>query len=116
MVLKLDNILVSDTNDICLIDVAPTQGYTEDYIAPEFTNHQLLELTSARDIYALGIVLWAIAAEKADFIKEEIGLWEETGVQTWYRHLVDQCLAHNPHDHPTADVVSQTCLQASRVM
>lgn len=103
--LKLDNTLVSDTCDICLIDVAPTGGFTVDYVPPEAVDGERITLTEARDIYALGIILWAIAVHNADFHHEEIGSWEHTQVPIWYSKIVEECLAQDPRDRPTANVV-----------
>jgi serine/threonine protein kinase len=94
--IKLDDILLGHLQHI---DVASQDGYTEGYIALEF---DLLEpdiifpLTEARDVFALGIVLWQIAEEVERFEREDPSgppslVWRDRqgSMPQWYRDLVD---------------------------
>ncbi|THU93066.1 kinase-like protein, partial [Dendrothele bispora CBS 962.96] len=114
--LKLDNILCSDANDISLIDVYPTSGYTHSYTPPELDEFKP-KLTPARDVYALGIIFWALSKEISEFEKEEIpgGSWVEDDevVPNWFRQLVVSCLAEDPSSRPTVEVVVKTLSQSS---
>ncbi|THU86586.1 kinase-like protein, partial [Dendrothele bispora CBS 962.96] len=114
--LKLDNIILcSDANDIYLIDVYPTSGYTHSYTPPELDEIEP-ELTPARDVFALGIILWALSKEISEFEKEEIpaGCWVEDDevVPNWFRQLVVSCLAEDPSSRPTVEVVVNTLSQS----
>ncbi|KAF8960603.1 kinase-like domain-containing protein [Flammula alnicola] len=110
--IKLDNILLGQDGHLQHIDVAPQDGYTELYVAPEF---DLLEpgivfpLTRARDIFALGIVLWQIAEEVGRFEREDRSgppslVWRDGQGSTpqWYRDLADRCIAWDVDKRPSA--------------
>ncbi|THU95135.1 hypothetical protein K435DRAFT_779132 [Dendrothele bispora CBS 962.96] len=105
--LKLDNILCSDTNDISLI------GCLSHVRLDEFEP----KLTPARDVYALGIIFWALSKEISEFEKEGIpgGCWVEDDevVPNWFRQLVISCLAEDPSSRPTVEVVVNTLSQSS---
>jgi serine/threonine protein kinase len=110
--IKLDNILLGQDGHLQHIDVAPQDGFTELYIAPEF---DLLEpgtvfpLTRARDIFALGIVLWQIAEEVGRFEREDRSgspslVWRDGQDSTpqWYRDLADSCIGRDADKRPAA--------------
>ncbi|KAF8956595.1 kinase-like domain-containing protein [Flammula alnicola] len=110
--IKLDNILLGRDGQLQLIDVAPQEGYTERYMPPEFDLVQIgdeLPKTEARDVFALGIVLWQIAEEVGRFDREDpltspCLVWEEGQGSTpqWYRDLVNSCVEEDPGERPTA--------------
>ena len=114
--IKLDNIVLCRDGHLQLIDVAPmiSEGYTEHYMPPEFgpVFEQVggrLPMTEARDVFALGIVLWQIAEEVASFDREDplaspCLVWAEGQDSTpqWYRDLIDSCLETDADKRPTA--------------
>src|ERR1700742_1292243 len=70
--LKLDNIrvLLGPNGHLCLTDVAPTPGYTPEYLALEITFRRPA-LTAERDIFALGLILWALSEEISSFERSD---------------------------------------------
>ncbi|KDR77831.1 hypothetical protein GALMADRAFT_138879 [Galerina marginata CBS 339.88] len=112
--IKLDNILLGRDGHLQHIDVAPQDGYTEHYVAPEFDLSLtepgiILPLTEARDIFALGIVLWQIAEEVGRFPRDDPSgrpniVWRDGQGSTpqWYRDLLTSCMERDPHKRPSA--------------
>ncbi|KDR71165.1 hypothetical protein GALMADRAFT_214148 [Galerina marginata CBS 339.88] len=110
--IKLDNILLGRDGHLQHIDIAPQDGYTELYVAPEFEvteSGMVFPLTRARDIFALGIVLWQIAEEVGRFEREDRSgppsfVWRDSQGSTpqWYRDLADSCIARDVEKRPSA--------------
>lgn len=114
---KLNNILLDRNGHLRFIDVAPQEGYTDPYLAPEF--HALacdvdLPLTEARDIYAFGIVLWQIAEEVGRIDVEDPSkaidlVWRSDSISGstphWFRDLATRCVDSDPTKRPSAKFV-----------
>jgi serine/threonine protein kinase len=110
--IKLDNILLGRDGHLQHIDVAPQDGYTDLYVVPEFDLSDagiVFPLTEARDIFALGIVLWQIAEEIGRFSREDPSgppniVWRDGQESTpqWYRNLATSCMERDAHKRPSA--------------
>ena len=120
---KLDNILLDRSGHIQLIDIAPVNGYTREYVAPELKrsvatewNDMALPHSVARDIFALGLVLWQIGSEVAHFDREDVHtspmlMWMEGkgesggAVPNWFRNLVECCVCKDPRKRPSGTYI-----------
>ena len=113
--IKLDNILLGRDGHLQHIDVAPQDGYTELYIAPEFDLSEpgiIFPLSEARDIFALGIVLWQIAEETGRFEREDSSrppalVWRSDSegrgsTPQWFRDLAASCIESDAAKRPSA--------------
>jgi len=106
---ECDHILITDSDDICLISVKPHVGVQYLYKrAPEFDDTPLPvdPFTSSRDIWSLGIILWELWEQVPMNTEEQIRncVWSTTGdvVPFWYKDLTERCLSILPEDRPTA--------------
>lgn len=113
--LKLGNVLLGPDGRICHIDIFFT-GSTETYIPPE---HTFGPPTVAQDIFAMGLMLWALSEELEDF---ERNYWEvpslfwqegEGATPSWYRELVESCLHIDADKRPSAQTVLDTLTNAA---
>lgn len=111
--LKLENTLLLPDGHLCLIDVAPQHGWTETYLPPEM-NLRLCrpELTAARDVFALGLILWTLSEEIEKFERDDVTaaprvIWTNVSDSPpmWYKALVEECVRPNPDERPSADTV-----------
>ncbi|KAG6835683.1 hypothetical protein H0H93_015777 [Arthromyces matolae] len=120
--IKLCNILLDRSGHCQLIDYAPITGYTSKYLPPEGVeyddNFSLPEgfvpkfAQKARDIFALGLVLWQIASEVSnfsrDFVEPPVLVWRGSGegpgteIPTWFRDVVMRCLTKGAEQRPSA--------------
>lgn len=113
--LKLDNTLLLPDGQLCLIDVAPQRGWTEPYLPPEMDIRLgRPELTAPRDVFAMGLVLWALSEEVEEFERDDVTkpprmLWTDVSDSNsspmWYRALVEECVCPSPAERPSADTV-----------
>lgn len=67
-------------------------------------------LTPARDVFALGLVLWSISEEIYMFLRmpnlKPRLLWADDGrTPEWYRELVEACVDSDPNQRPDVDSV-----------
>ncbi|KAF9065916.1 hypothetical protein BDP27DRAFT_1449975 [Rhodocollybia butyracea] len=65
-------------------------------------------LTRARDVFALGLVLWALAEEINEFDRREFFItprlvWVSRSTPPWYCELIETCLADSPEDRPNTN-------------
>ncbi|KAJ7153720.1 kinase-like domain-containing protein [Mycena filopes] len=100
--LKLENIVLCPDGHCRLIDYSPTERFTEDYWAPEKTR------SAASDVFALGIVLWAIASDASAPASHPLGLSVDSGAPLWFSGLVSRCFSHTAATRPTAMEVYDT--------
>ncbi|KAG6871575.1 hypothetical protein C0995_002920 [Termitomyces sp. Mi166 len=106
--IKLGNILLDRAGHLQLIDIYPTTGLTLEYAAPEVTIARRSN-SEARDIFALGMVLWLIAEEiwyfgrEVESVRPEL-VWRNGTDSTphWFRDLVERCLDEEASQRPTA--------------
>lgn len=117
--LKLDNTLVLPDGHLCLIDVAPQRGWTEPYLPPEMAMDIRLrrgrpELTAPRDVFAMGLVLWALSEEIEEFERDDVNkppqmMWtnvrDSNSPPMWYKALVEECVRPNAAERPSAETV-----------
>ncbi len=113
--LTLGRFMVDKSGQIRLVDISPdTMGFVMPYAAPEVVNEDglNLELTAARDIYSLGLILWALAEEIVIFDRvwpSDIPVlsWTESPDSSpmWFRQLVQSCLRIDPNDRPSATAI-----------
>lgn len=111
--LKLDNTLVLPDGHLCLIDVAPQRGWTEPYLPPEMDLRLgRPELTAPRDVFAMGLVLWALSEEVEEFERDDVTappqmIWTDVrdSPPMWYKALVEECVRPDPAERPSADIV-----------
>lgn len=113
--IKLPNILLGPDGHLCIIDVGPTDGFTESYISPEQWEEG--KLTEARDIFALGLVLWALSEEVSLFERADVRKfprlpWHENkgSAPNWYRKMVESCLQKDPQTRPSAKHILECLL------
>ncbi|KIK71707.1 hypothetical protein GYMLUDRAFT_52706 [Collybiopsis luxurians FD-317 M1] len=117
--LKNENVVLCRDGHCRLIDYFP-DGYTPSWCPPEmkqiadpdtFVDHlqaMIRARTPQRDVFSLGLVLWAIAEEISNFEREPefslpIPTWTlRAAVPQWYRDLVSMCLIEEVHERPTA--------------
>lgn len=114
--LKLQNVVLGHDGCIQLIDIDNGCGYTEEYAPPELHSAGLSKqvCTAERDIFALGLMLWALSEEVPVFNRKEgasspmLGWVEGKGAAPdWYRRLAQSCVALNAADRPSAmDILS----------
>jgi serine/threonine protein kinase len=103
--LKPQNVLVDSESRAILVDFCP-MGFTDDYVAPEIlaalhgheTACQPLP-TAAADVYSLGLILHAVAEEKSSC--ERPPLWRDGKTPSFYREIVQRCLAEDPAARPS---------------
>jgi serine/threonine protein kinase len=108
--IKLTNVVLKQDGHICLIDVAPVEGWTEEYLAPECLVTRQLNLP--RDIFALGLLLWSILEEVADFERQDFDAqvilpWhEQTSVEL--QDLATSCVCPDPDKRPSASFLLES--------
>jgi len=118
---KLANIVITGSEDACLIDVSPNGGHTKLFLAPEMRLNPLFsKVTGPRDIWALGALLWHLWEEfdEQSEVDELSFEWREnekaSAAPSWYRDLAHSCLSHDPNGRPTALEVRDTLLRNIR--
>jgi len=109
--LKTDNIVLCTDGHCRLIDYCPG-GWTLPWCPPE--TQQDWRPTAEGDIFALGLVLWAVAMEISAFEREQDYVspqlsWSE-GTPHWFQSLASSCLEHEPGRRPSARHVYETLL------
>ncbi|KAJ7131960.1 kinase-like domain-containing protein [Mycena filopes] len=97
--LKLKNIVLCPDGHCRLIDYSPTERFTQDYQAPEKTR------SPAADVFALGVVLWAVASDAGAPAPHPLVFSVDTDVPVWFSALVSRCLSETPAIRPTATEV-----------
>ncbi|KAJ7036180.1 hypothetical protein C8F04DRAFT_1339702 [Mycena alexandri] len=101
--LKIQNIIVCTDGHCRLIDYAPC-GSTVDWSPPEAA--QSPPPTAAADVFALGLVVWAVLVEvgqferQVDYVRPVIA-WNQTAPR-WLQNLAVDCLQDQPHSRPSA--------------
>ncbi|KAG6865597.1 hypothetical protein C0993_007909 [Termitomyces sp. T159_Od127] len=119
---KLSNILLDQGGHLQIIDfnVFPAGNYTAEFLGPEVEGLRLSPSHSgARDIFALGMVLWMVAEEIGDFgrevkfVRPEL-VWRDHNrdgadqgkgeTPRWFRDLVGKCL-DKENKRPSAEDV-----------
>ncbi|KAJ7053727.1 kinase-like domain-containing protein [Mycena amicta] len=112
--LKMENIVLCVDGHCRLIDYVP-DGMTITWSPPEALQDQLAEQpTPAGDVFALGLVLWAVAMEvgvferQKEFIRPQLMWNEET--PHWFQSLVLSCLKDDPTCRPSARCVYDALL------
>lgn len=111
--LKLENTLLLPDGHLCLIDVAPQRGWTELYLPPEMDLRLCRpELTAARDVFAMGLILWALSEEIEQFSRDDIAappllMWTNVRYSPpmWYKVLVEECVHASPDERPSVATV-----------
>lgn len=101
--LKTQNIIVCTDGHCRLIDYAPC-GHTVDWSPPEAAQFELP--TAATDVFALGLVVWAVLMEVGEFEREVDYVhpalaWNEEALR-WLQNLVVDCLQDQPQKRPFA--------------
>ncbi|KAJ7747816.1 kinase-like domain-containing protein [Mycena metata] len=101
--LKTQNIIVCTDGHCRLIDYVPC-GSTIGWSPPEAAQSQ--DPTVAADIFALGLVVWAVLVEVGQFERQvdyvrPVLPWNQT-TPRWLQNLVVDCLHEQPHNRPSA--------------
>ncbi|KAJ7173756.1 kinase-like domain-containing protein [Mycena filopes] len=114
--LKTGNIVVCRDGHCRLIDYAPG-GYTVEWSAPETATNPY-RASAAKDVFALGLVMWVVAVEIAWFEREveyvrPFLVWNEE-VPGWFRNIVMSCLDEQPTRRPSARDVYEALIQYSQ--
>ncbi|KAF9078574.1 kinase-like domain-containing protein [Rhodocollybia butyracea] len=111
--IKLENVVVCVDGHCRLIDLRPGDlGFSMAYLAPEITallqsteDDPVYFLTLPRDVFAVGMLLWALAEEIGSFERKDPlfspSLVWSSSTPLWYRELVDHCIAQEPGDRPS---------------
>jgi serine/threonine protein kinase len=105
--IKLTNVVLQPDGHVCLIDVAPTSGWTAEYLAPEYDREGRRD--QARDVFALGLVLWSLWEEVPRFEQMNLGAkvtlpWHE-GTSLELVDLVESCICPEPDKRPSASSI-----------
>ncbi len=115
-----ENFFLDKSGDIKLGDISPVRGINVHYSAPEVTGaHDDVDftLTSARDMFSMGIVFWNLAEERLDSDRvwpDRIPYLSWTNVERrnaappWFRVLVKDCMEMNPNRRPSASEILDT--------
>lgn len=115
-----DNFFLDKSGDVKLGDITPVRGFNVHYSAPEVTGaHDDVNftLTSARDVFSMGIVYWNLAEERLDSDRvwpDRIPYlsWTNTdrrnAAPPWFRVLVKDCMDMNPSRRPSAAEILDT--------
>ncbi|KAF7329147.1 Protein kinase domain-containing protein [Mycena kentingensis (nom. inval.)] len=115
--LSLQNVLLCDDGRMRLIDFFPNPSkYSPYFAAPEMTKeNQFASSTPARDVFALGMTLWALAEEVTLWKRDEgppyvrpALPWRET--PQWFVELAHGCIAAEPETRPSAQSVYETLI------
>ncbi|KAJ7162837.1 kinase-like domain-containing protein [Mycena filopes] len=108
--LKTANIVLCTDGHCRLIDYSPG-GSTTVWAPPEleFDSLQCSRSSAKGDVFAIGLVLWAIAEEVGSFEREQQDAspllpWSPH-TPHWFRALVRSCLEHEPDRRPSARAV-----------
>ncbi|KAF5380303.1 hypothetical protein D9757_007935 [Collybiopsis confluens] len=131
--LKLDNIILCEDGHCRFIDYDPS-GYSPEWCPPEMEKVEYPDSqpedwdkfiqqarTPERDMFSLGLVLWAIAEEvgslkrEPDFSTPELSWTLRTDTPEWFRELASSCVLEEPHRRPTSlmvyrSLISQLCM------
>ncbi|KAJ7505668.1 hypothetical protein B0H11DRAFT_2272476 [Mycena galericulata] len=115
--LKTPNIIVCTDGHCRLIDYAPC-GHTVVWSPPEAA--QFLPPTAATDIFALGLVIWAVLMEVGEFERQvdyvrPVLAWNHEAPR-WLQNLAVDCLQDEPHRRPFARDVYAALLSVDRSM
>ena len=106
------NVLINSEGRAILIDFVSI-GFAEPFVAPEVLEKYYGGETSFEDmwtgpadIYALGLLLYAIAEEKLGDVRPDGPVvWRAGRTRTWYREVVERCLRTDPTARPSASEV-----------
>ncbi|KAJ7050958.1 kinase-like domain-containing protein [Mycena amicta] len=107
--LKLENIVLCIDGHCRFIDYAPG-GLTTTWSPPEVAQFDLMAKqparTPERDVFALGLILWAVAMEIGTFKRQEDYvcpqlMWNED-TPNWFQSLVLSCIDVEPSRRPLA--------------
>jgi len=97
--LKLGNIVLCPDGHCRLIDYSPSERVTPGYRAPEKTR------SAAADVYALGVILWAVASDAGGAPQHPLVFSVDASVPWWFSALVSRCFSDTPTIRPTATEV-----------
>jgi hypothetical protein len=109
--LKMENIVLCVDGHCRLIDYAPG-GRTIAWCPPEAAEDK--RPTAEGDVFALGLVLWAVAVEVGTFRLQEdyvcpLLVWNQE-TPYWFQSLTLSCLEHEPARRPSAQRVYHALL------
>ncbi|KAF7311959.1 Protein kinase domain-containing protein [Mycena indigotica] len=100
------NVVLCDDGRCRLIDYFPDpRAWAPEWAPPELKSMSA-QITRERDVFQLGLVLWAVAEEIAyfrrdvPFVRPSLPWRDITPV--WYSDLANSCLETEPSDRPTA--------------
>ncbi|KAJ7712269.1 kinase-like domain-containing protein [Mycena metata] len=107
--LKTENIVLCHDGHCRLIDYVPG-GMTVLWCAPEMERSAPLQQPTAEgDVFALGLVLWAVIMEVGTFQRQvdyvSPGLVWNSEIPPWFQRLSISCLEHTPALRPSARCV-----------
>lgn len=127
--LKTENIVLCTDGHCRLIDYCPG-GWTILWCPPEAQRRDWSTTsedwnptaekqpdwtaTAEGDVFALGLVLWAIAREVGTFEREKhyvspLLCWSQ-GTPHWFQRLASSCLEHDPDRRPSVPTVYETLM------
>ncbi|KAJ7443243.1 kinase-like domain-containing protein [Mycena galericulata] len=110
--LKTGNIVLCTDGHCRLIDCCPG-GNTMLWCPPE-AQQLHWRGTPEGDVFALGLVLWAVAEEVGSFRREQpytspLLCWSQ-GTPPWFQSLAASCLEHDPARRPSVRFVYETLM------
>ncbi|KAJ7161722.1 kinase-like domain-containing protein [Mycena filopes] len=110
--LKTDNIVLCTDGHCRLIDCSP-EGETILWCPPEAQQPDWRG-TEEGDVFALGLVLWAVAEEVGTFEREQdytspLLSWSQ-GIPPWFQRLASSCLERDPGRRPSVRCVYETLM------
>ncbi|KAJ7651297.1 hypothetical protein FB45DRAFT_1051054 [Roridomyces roridus] len=121
--LRTDNIILC-TDGHCRITSYHPHGHAEVCCPPEAELHLpgRWRATAEGDVFALGLVLWAVAMEVGDFGRERsyvtpILPWSASeGVPGWFQRLATSCVEDDSNNRPSAQCVYEELLGQGEVV
>ncbi|KAJ6629045.1 hypothetical protein B0H10DRAFT_1987684 [Mycena sp. CBHHK59/15] len=107
-----DNIVLCTDGHCRLIDYCPG-GWSILWCPPE-AQQPNWSATAEGDVFALGLVLWAVAGEVGTFEREQHYMspllsWSQ-GTPHWFQRLASSCLEHDPGRRPSVRCVYKTLM------
>ncbi|KAK7034427.1 kinase-like domain-containing protein [Favolaschia claudopus] len=113
--LKTSNIVVCEDGHCRGIDYAPF-GTTVKWNPPEAA--QPGPRTTAADVFALGLVIWAVCMEVGEFERQQeyvcpVLVWNQAAPD-WLRTLAARCVLDEPEKRPRVDVYDAILTERSR--